>query len=140
MTNEKNREDKDDVDTASWDFMSVTELDASFIDKRERMKVLIGRRDNRIRTEAYREGYLDGCSVDGTQTERDRATVAEAVKAERERIAKEVSQVKHSEIEYSIAAILDDFNRTGNINAYQIVEYVRRLEAILSDDQEANRG
>lgn len=44
----------DDVDAASWEFMSVTEMDASFIEKRERMKVLIGRRDNRIRADAVK--------------------------------------------------------------------------------------
>lgn len=45
-------EDAEDVDSASWAFMSVTEMDEGFPERRERMKILIGRRDEKIR-ESY---------------------------------------------------------------------------------------
>lgn len=73
----------------------------------------------RIRSEAYKEGYLDGCSVDGTQTERDKAAIAEAVKAERERCEAIVTE---EILEY-------DCDFTDLVNNI--------VSRILSDDQEA---
>lgn len=49
------REITEDIETASWDFMSVIEMDASFTERRERMKILIGRRDAAIRADERRK-------------------------------------------------------------------------------------
>lgn len=52
LETEKLAEDVEDVNSASWAFMSITEMDEGFTKRRERMKILIGRRDERIR-ESY---------------------------------------------------------------------------------------
>ena len=50
---EENRsiENIESIDSASWDFMSITEMDEGFPERRERIKILIGQRDNKIREE-----------------------------------------------------------------------------------------
>ena len=49
------KEKLDSIDEASWDFMSVTEMDESFPKRREVMKSIIGRRDKQISNESKLE-------------------------------------------------------------------------------------
>lgn len=63
---EKPAEDVEDVNSASWAFMSITEMDEGFTKRRERMKILIGRRDERIR-ESYHANKCAKCKSNEAQ-------------------------------------------------------------------------
>lgn len=128
MTNEKDRKEAWRLAQAIW---SVS-FPMGLIDQKDGKVDAAVAAIARIRFEAYREGYLDGCSVDGTQTERDRATVAESVKTELERcIASARSKIKSRKD--SDNATLIAMNAIYN----QAIDDV--IAAILSDDQESNK-
>jgi len=65
---EKLAEDAENVDSASWTFMSVTEMDVGFPERRERMKILIGQRDEKIRA-SYHAEQCKACSCNGCENE-----------------------------------------------------------------------
>lgn len=88
--------------------------------------------DARIRTEAYREGFLDGASPDGTyvETERDRLLVAEAVKEERDRLDYAL---------HALRIVLDALKRRRSgfpLDHEHEIATEEFADRILSDDQE----